>query len=275
MPENPKKRRNSFDHSTEADASGALSEAGEGIVAVAVENRGREPSSLGVILVAEGHSYNETILSLYEISPVEILLHDSSRNSALSLRIVNEFRDSLKVTYISRQYFDQDSGAELLKKVLVCGVDSDLIAKYTFLGASYCLLKYIESVTASTIAAHSLRLRFQGDSDGYLAVDRRSALNLELVQNAVSVFLKDQKDTATYVDFDAINARLATIENLLCESEQYTQVVELLATYPNLDKLLGGIALIPAAISSQGAKRGLDTLIYLKASLTTSRSVAE
>ncbi|RYG67727.1 hypothetical protein EON64_06820 [archaeon] len=59
------------------------------------------------------------------------------------------------------------------------------------------------------------------------------------------------------------------------ESVQYAQLVELLASYPNLDKLLGGIALAPTAVTAHSAKRGLDTLIYLKISLATSRSVAE
>lgn len=48
---------------------------------------------------------------------LQILLHDSSRGSVLSRKIVNEFQQNARVVFISRQYFDQDRGAETLRKV--------------------------------------------------------------------------------------------------------------------------------------------------------------
>ena len=55
------------------------------------------------------------------------------------------------------QYFDQDRGAEMLKKVLVGDVDGDLVAKYTVLSGAYCLMRYIENCSGSSIAPHSMR----------------------------------------------------------------------------------------------------------------------
>ena len=53
--------------------------------------------------------------------------------------------------------FDQDRGAEMLKKVLVGDVDGDLVAKYTVLSGAYCLMRYIENCSGSSIAPHSMR----------------------------------------------------------------------------------------------------------------------
>lgn len=44
---------------------------------------------------------------------------------------------------MSRQYFDQDKGAELLKEVLL-KVDNDLMERYTVLSSSFCLLRYLQ-----------------------------------------------------------------------------------------------------------------------------------
>ena len=61
------------------------------------------------------------------------------------------------------QYFDQDKGAVLLKSILVGQTDSDLIAKYTVLAGTYCLLKYIENVQGVAFATHSMRLEYMNN----------------------------------------------------------------------------------------------------------------
>jgi len=114
----------------------------------------------------------------------------------LSKKLENEFQKRSSVVFISRQvsalfwnnvvadfcfvlqYFDQDRGADLLKKVinnifsiiiqyfkhlsyllkvLVGNVDADILAKYTVLSGSYCLLRYIENCHNSSFASHSIR----------------------------------------------------------------------------------------------------------------------
>jgi hypothetical protein len=106
----------------------------------------------------DSHSYNETITTLCGISPDEILLHDGSRTKVLSRKIEDRMStEGARVLFISRQYFDQDRGADMLKKVLVGDVDADLVAKYTVLAGSFCLLRYLENCRGNAFARHSLR----------------------------------------------------------------------------------------------------------------------
>ena len=98
--------------------------------------------------------------------------------------IENYCQMATRILYISRQYFDQDRGADLLKKILVGEVDSDLIAKYTVLSGSHCLLRYIESCDSSQFAQHSVRVEFASALSCRMSIDRRTAINLELISNA-------------------------------------------------------------------------------------------
>ncbi len=101
-------------------------------------------SQMEIYLLSDAHSYVDTILTLEDIAPDEILLSDSSKSSVLSKKIENFSKlRGLKVIYINRQYFDQDLGADILKRIVVGKCDSDLITKYTVLAASYCLIRYI------------------------------------------------------------------------------------------------------------------------------------
>lgn len=73
-----------------------------------------------VSLSIDGHSYNETLLFLQDLSPKEvgvshsfhraqnvmprqILLHDGSRDSVLTRKIVTEFQTRAQIIFINRQ----------------------------------------------------------------------------------------------------------------------------------------------------------------------------
>ena len=110
-------------------------------------------STLEVYVIVDCHSYAETLSLIDDIAPDEvmlrwkvtfcflqncltfqkkkqILLHDGNKNNVLSKKIDAEMKDKSRILYISRQYFDQDRGSELLSKVIVGKVDADLVAKY-------------------------------------------------------------------------------------------------------------------------------------------------
>ena len=143
-----------------------------GVVVISiVENRAREIcvaeidsrniSTVDVHILLDNHSYSQVVSLIHLISPHEILLADNCRNKVLSQRIIEEFvtkADTCRVLFISRQYFDQDRGAEMLKKVVVGEVDADLISKYIVLAGLHCLLRYIENTTGSVFCHNSLRL---------------------------------------------------------------------------------------------------------------------
>ena len=97
------------------------------------------------------HSYTECLTILRSLAPDEILLHDGTRGRILSTKILeiaptissssssfeHKTTTLTSVLFISRHYFDQDRGAELLRN-LICGeVDADLISKYTVLAGKY------------------------------------------------------------------------------------------------------------------------------------------
>jgi hypothetical protein len=63
-------------------------------------------------------------------------------------------------------------------------VDADLVAKYTVLSGAYCLLRYLENCSGAGIAAHSMRVEYSGSTASKMSIDRRTAVNLELVSNA-------------------------------------------------------------------------------------------
>jgi hypothetical protein len=46
----------------------------------------------------------------------------------------------------------------MLRRVVVGSVDADVIAKYTVLAASHCLLRYLENVHNVNFSANSIRL---------------------------------------------------------------------------------------------------------------------
>ncbi len=89
---------------------------------------------------------------------------------------------------------------------VVCGnMDSDIVAKYVVLAASYCLLRYMETTLGHTFAPHSVRcaahliplwlsaivwthlenrLMTSRELTSRMVIDRRTANNLELVCNS-------------------------------------------------------------------------------------------
>jgi len=169
----------------------------ESITVAVVENRAREICLavmnrvdgfiVEVYIVADSHTFIETITTLRGIGPDEILLPDNARGSTLSKKIKYEFaslddgggeeksNNKARLIFMSRRYFDQDLGAELLKSVIVDHVDADLVAKYTVLASCYCLLRYIENITGSSFAAHSMRLSFKSGTADRMFIDRRTA----------------------------------------------------------------------------------------------------
>ena len=78
-------------------------------------------------------------------------------------------------TYYSRRVQNQ---------ILVSEIDSDLIAKYTVLSGAYCLLRYIENCSGYNFAMHSMRVLYGSGRVNRMSIDRRTAINLELISNA-------------------------------------------------------------------------------------------
>eukprot|EP01038_Epipyxis_sp_PR26KG_P013442 gene13442-18022_t len=291
-------------HATKRGKDNMLEDKRNVITISVVENRAREiciskfdnfnVSSLEIFLTADNHAYNETIMTIRDIFPQEILLHDGSRTKPLSKRIENEFKNSSSILFISRQYFDQDKGADMLDEIIVGKVDADLIAKYIVLSGTYCLLKYIENVSGNYFSRSSLRLVFNEGDSNRMSIDRRAAINLELITNAKSGTQNESlfgfiNKTKTAVgarllrssilnpstDIITINTRLDLVEALLGDNRSFQQIVSILTEFPDLDKTLNGLVDKPKYLTSKTARNGIDTLIFLKQALQTAPKLAE
>jgi DNA mismatch repair protein MSH4 len=218
-----------------------------------VENRAREicisrmstaeTSKLEIFLICDGHSYVETLTLLQDLCPNEILIHDGARARVLTKKLEDHFGSCSRIMYISRQYFDQDRGADLLKTVVCGSIDGELIQKYTVLAGSFCLLRYIENCCGATFPPHSIRIEFGISSSGKISIDRRTAFNLELICNAKNGAQSDSlfgllNFTKTAVgasllrrtilnpssDIPTINMRLDTVETFLRNNSAYAAV---------------------------------------------------
>ncbi len=269
----------------------------EGTIIVSiVENRAREvciakmnskhTSLLEILLIVDSHSYTEVLTLIEDIQPHEILLHDGLKNSVLSTKIQEIFSNNISTFFISRQYFDQDKGADMLQSVLVGVVDNDLIAKYTVLAGSFCLLKYIENSSGYAFPPHSIRMDYQSGSKNRMFIDRKSAVNLELVRNIRNGSKQDSlfgvmNHTKTSVgaallrknllnpcaDITTIRLRLSVVESFLRCNRIYADVATLLGKFPELERMLSGLVAKPKTITVKTARIGIDTLIYLKSVL--------
>jgi DNA mismatch repair ATPase MutS len=177
-------------------------------IVVVVENRARETTLavastfhlLQIYSLVDGPSYCETTDLLTLLSPDEVLLHSSSCQGAsrsLMCRKIEEWRGQQTehrpdIVPVSRAYFDQDRGAEFLRRVSTSKIDSDLLATYTVLGAGFALLKYIEQRCGISYPRASVRLMFINHNAGdFLTIDRRTATSLEIVNNLRSGNQKD------------------------------------------------------------------------------------
>lgn len=265
-----------------------------------VENRAREVcickmdtsnrSMVELFLINDSHSYAETVQVLSSIQPQEILLQDGSQKKTLTQKIValhSQIGDaSTRVVFISRQYFDQDRGADMLKQVAASDVDADLIAKYIVLAGCYCLLRYVENCSGTYLQHNSLRVMYSSLSSQRMHIDRHTACNLEIISDLRTGNQRDSlfgaiKMTKTVVgarllksnllrpltDGASIEARYDAVEVLLRSPQAFSKMSSLLPTYPDLDRCLSGLTTSPRVTSARTASIAIETLLMLKSSI--------
>ena len=244
--------------------------------------------------MTDSHSYNEALSTLSNIGPNEILLHDGCKSRILSRKIEDHLSSKARILYISRQYFDQDRGADMLKKVIVGDVDADLVARYTVLAGTYCLLRYLENCEGNSFGRHTLRVEYCTSTVGRMSIDRRTAINLELISNLKNGSQKESlfgavNYTKTVVgarllranilrpstDITTLEMRLDVVELLLSNNKWFTEIVKLLKQLPDLDKMLSGLSVNFKTPSVKAARLGIDTLIYLKQTLQIAPFLAD
>ncbi|CAM9366652.1 unnamed protein product, partial [Chrysoparadoxa australica] len=81
--------------------------------------------------------------------------------------------------YVSRHYFDQDRGLEMLKAISAFTLESSITASYIVLASCYCLLRYCENITGSSFAPGSMRITVVTGQSSRMTIDRATAVDLE------------------------------------------------------------------------------------------------
>ena len=274
------------------------------IIISVVENRAREvclckinskqTSTLDIFITVDSHSYTDVLGLIEDCCPHEILLHDGFKSTTLSYKIQETFSHCCSIFFISRQYFDQDKGADLLASIIVGTVDRDLIARYTVLASAYCLIRYIENCSGSAFGPHSVRIEYHTANTNRMAIDRRTAINLELIRNRRTGSLKESlfgcidhtKTTAgaallrktilsPCTDLCTIKMRHDVVELFLTFNQVYADVAMILPKFPDFERMISGLVLTPKTITQKTVRIGIDTLIYLKCTLRTIPLLAE
>lgn len=163
---------------------------------------------------SNGQSYSETVACLSVLCPHEVLMNEGRYHSPLARKVVGHFdlknqqqnqkqqnhqdenRKGSKepsddeetiVKFISRSYFDQTKGADLLKKLARQDTyDSTLVDEYILLSSSHAILHYAQiTLGAVSFARHSLDVRVHtgGHNHHKMEIDRSTLLQLELLTN--------------------------------------------------------------------------------------------
>ena len=278
----------------------------ENVVVAIAENRARElclarmSSSHGGVLeifsLADSHTYIETLNTLAAIDPNEILLSDSTRGSVLSQKIQNIFsgnRNAASIVFVARSLFDQDRGVELLRRIVsgIKNVDADLLAKYTVLAASFCLIRYIEIGLGVTFADSSVHLSFSSGQRDRMNIDRRTATSLEIVS---SVRDGNQKETLFGVinrtktkvgerllrsnllrpinEIATLNTRLDVVDFFTQHKHVYNSIAKKLAEIPEIDSMLYGLSTVQQKVTARATKRALTLSSCSRASSRRSLS---
>ena len=124
---------------------------------------------------------------------------------------------------------------------------------------------------------------YSNNTNSKLNIDRRSAINLEIISNSKTGNQKSSlygainftktKVGSRYLksnllrpstDLITIETRLDTIELLLKNNKIHNEIIHILQKFPDFDKLLYGLITIPKQLTLKTVKCSIDTLIYLK-----------
>lgn len=200
------------------------------------------------------------------------------------------------VKFLPRSLFDQTKGGEFLKRVSRHETyDATILEEYILLSASYALLHYVQHCLGSTFAKNSICLSINAGGNDRLSIDRSTMTQLELLVNSKSGkarnSLVDTIDhTKTSVgsrllrtnlmsppnDVDGINSRLDLVDVFLQNEDFFYDVMDHLEAFPDVDKMLANVSLVPKFVGRQStsnlrnqriASKGISALVCIKSTL--------
>ena len=201
------------------------------------------------------------------------------------------------VKFVSRAWFDQTKGAELLQKISrEESYDATVVEEYILLSSTHAVLHYAQESLGASFAKHSVMLNVNSCGNNRMSMDRSTLLQLELlvnsktgkVQNSLIGTIDCTKTTvgsrllrtnimSPPMRVDTVNARLDLVDLFMKNEEFFFTVFEHLKRLPDIDKMLSNIALIPHKTCRQGneklnlnvrvASKGIAALVCIKTTL--------
>lgn len=283
------------------------------------------PICLQVSKQGNGQTYAETLGYLQILQPNEVLLNEGRKNSPLARKIVQLYENQIPteqaegfhgiaegveeepvvVKFISRAYFDQTKGAEMLAKLArTDAFDPSLIDEYILLSSAHAVLYYTQQTLGVSVARKCLAVSVNAGGNNRMSIDRSTLLQLELLINAKTG--KTRNSLVSTVDCtrttvgarllrttlmappcrsDTINARLDLVDSFLKDEDFFYSVLQNLKNLPAVDKMLTDVAMVPnktfqkdrgenLAVTARMASKGISALICIKTTLNALPSLA-
>ena len=266
------------------------------------------PFLLNVTKQSNGQSYSETISYLSVLCPDEVLMNEGRYHSPLARKVLQHFDlqrgaqhggedgstaaatsktatavgsnnsdaapcdEVTVVKFISRSYFDQTKGADLLRRLARQDTyDSTLVEEYILLSSSHAVLHYTQlTLGAVSFTKHCLDVRVNtgGHNNHRMEIDRSTLLQLELLTNNGAKSSSNRKHslistmdcTKTSVGhrllrttlmappcrMDTITARLNLVDTFLHDEDLFYATLQQLKNLTSLDNMLTNIVVVPA-----------------------------
>jgi DNA mismatch repair protein MSH4 len=291
------------------------------------------PTAIQVSKQGNGLTYAETLAYLEILKPDEIVLNEGRRNSQLARKVLELFNrfsplhdeqvpvvdsnenqpinsnDRSKATsttrygsvtsctvvkFISRSYFDQTKGAEILRRVSREETyEQSALEEYILLSSAHALIQYTQQCLGSNFSRKSVCFNICCGGKKRMTIDRSSLLQLEILVNSKTGKIKDTligtiDCTKTVVGSrllrsslmapstrtDTINARLDLVDVFLSDEDFFYAVMENLKSLPEVDRMLSNIALVPpknidanSVANQRIASKGISALVCIKSTL--------
>jgi len=169
---------------------------------------------------------------------------------------------------------------------VVGNVDADLAAKYTVLAGCYCLLRYVENITGTSFAPHSIRFCFRSGTADRVSIDRRTAASLELISSLRNGNQRDSlygalNSTCTVAgerllranllrplnELPTLKMRHSLVALLIRNARVAKDCTDLLRALPDLDFMLDGLCKLPSKVTDTVVVRSIDTMFMLRQAL--------
>nr|POE51753.1 muts protein like 4 [Quercus suber] len=239
--------------------------------------------------ISDSQTYVRTIHKLMVFNPTMILFVSMPANTKSKLySIIEESLDELdsSMTLLDRRYWSENTGLDYLKQ-LAFAEDVDTITtavegNYYAVCCFAAVLKYVELGMSKTFPSRSLRLRYE-PSEGCMMIDLATIRSLELMQNLHNAKSKDclfgvLNQTQTSMGSrllrgnilqpltapETLNNRYDALEELSTKEDLFYQVRNALKAFPDGDRLLTQLILVPSIESPKLTEHCTNNIIMLK-----------